>query len=502
MKKRKKGMALCLAVCMAAGLTACGNGGKNGAEGTAEPSVQDTSAKQETNPADTTKTDTTKADTTETTAADPQKEGTASLYDKYPAADLGGRTVTIGVNWDYVPANTEYVFNADTDDPGILYTLENMKRIEEKYNCKLQYVNIPYDQRMEKITTSVMSQSPVADIMGLDIAQILPLAANDMLLAYEEIVPENNDVFGEQLLVAPQGTVFGKTYAIEVQGLPVTGDYLCVNLDIVNALGLAADPVELYEKGEWTWDAFMEIAKAATKDTDGDGKADQFGISGPPSTIANMLTASNGGSYFDENANVQTLDSPETMQAFEQFNLIYNVEKAALVAGTMADWDQNLYAFKEGKAAMSYMADWVMPDGDARPEYEYTVVPFPKGPANKTDSTFMKAMAGYVILKGVKDPQYIYQIYEELKIPEDEDLDERDQGTRDWLANKFRIEEDIERTFEICGTGAKYDAFTGIPGFPVGEILGAIYEDGKTPAQAVEEFKPVAQDKINAIMKK
>ncbi|UVI33487.1 extracellular solute-binding protein [Paenibacillus spongiae] len=30
------------------------------------------------------------------------------------------------------------------------------------------------------------------------------------------------------------------------------------------------DPQELHEKGEWNWDTFLDIAKKATKDTNGD----------------------------------------------------------------------------------------------------------------------------------------------------------------------------------------------------------------------------------------
>ncbi|WP_054739783.1 hypothetical protein [Cellulosilyticum ruminicola] len=44
----------------------------------------------------------------------------------------------------------------------------------------------------------------------------------------------------------------------------VNACFLGVNEDIISGLGIE-DPVELYEKGQWTWDKFLEIAKAQQK---------------------------------------------------------------------------------------------------------------------------------------------------------------------------------------------------------------------------------------------
>ena len=51
-----------------------------------------------------------------------------------------------------------------------------------------------------------------------------------------------------------------------VTGVPFV---LYYNEDILNALG---------EKAPETWDDFARICQEATKDTDGDGKVDQYGL--------------------------------------------------------------------------------------------------------------------------------------------------------------------------------------------------------------------------------
>lgn len=49
-------------------------------------------------------------------------------------------------------------------------------------------------------------------------------------------------------------------------------------------------PGELYAKGEWTWDKFIEYCDILTQDTDGDGKIDQWGL-GPRYKLQNFAYA-------------------------------------------------------------------------------------------------------------------------------------------------------------------------------------------------------------------
>ena len=49
-------------------------------------------------------------------------------------------------------------------------------------------------------------------------------------------------------------------------------------------------PGELYAKGEWTWDKFLEYCDVLTQDTDGDGRIDQWGL-GPRYKLQNFAYA-------------------------------------------------------------------------------------------------------------------------------------------------------------------------------------------------------------------
>lgn len=478
----KKVLAFALAAAMTMGLAACSDNGKG--DKTSSPSSTPTSSK----------------DTDESTPS----EETSDLVDptaKYEPYDLGGRVITIANNWDEKPPNTAYVPDPATDSADVLAKLERMKMVEEKYNCKIEYINVAYDDRIEKITSSVMAGAPIADLIGLDIGQILPLAQKELIIPYDDIIPANADVINEQIAVVPQGKLFGKIYAIEGSGLPVVGDCLAVNMDIINSLGLEKDPAAMWESGEWTWDAFMEVAKKATKDTDGDGKIDQWGISGPVQPILEMLTASNNSNFFDDAAKKENFSSKETMEALDMFNKIYNVEKVGRVVNEYADYDANKDAFMDGKSAMWWAPQWIFPDGENKIKLNFTFISTPKGPSSEGNESFLMKMAGKCMLKGTKDPQYVYQIWEELCVPYDLDFEGKREGTMEWLQGKFPTQVDVDRFLKICGEGAKDDASNGIPEYPTGTIVDGIIAQGKTPAQAVEENKLIAQGKIDAIFK-
>ncbi|OEF99165.1 hypothetical protein BHF71_09790 [Vulcanibacillus modesticaldus] len=75
-----------------------------------------------------------------------------------------------------------------------------------------------------------------------------------------------------------------------------------------------------------TWDEFIEMGKKLTKDTDGDGKIDQYGfiVNGWPPIHTWLWTY--GGGDVDENGNV-IIDTPESKKALEVLYDILHVSK-------------------------------------------------------------------------------------------------------------------------------------------------------------------------------
>lgn len=412
--------------------------------------------------------------------------------DRWGEIDMGGATITIAYNWDYVPANTDYVYNPETDGIGVLEDLEAMKYVEAKYNCRIERINLDWNQRVPAITNSVMNKSYLADLILLDQGQILPLAAQELLYPLNILLPETADIFTDNQIFVSSGKLMGNDYAIVTAGASSSGYMLGVNLDLVDELGLE-NPVELYENGEWTWEKMKEICINATKDTDGDGQNDVWGLSGAPYEIAFQLIAANDGYKADLTARKQGLDDPRTMEALNFFHELYNVEKVAYVAGgNIDDWNGNRGAFLEGKSALYLTQDWMM--GNAV-SYNWAVIPFPEGPQNESGATYFWSVSGACIPKSSPNPLWAYIVYEELTGYKT--LEERSEGNIEWLGGFVQTEEDIARINDISANGAKMDESSGLSNFPDYAIIWNIINAGKTPAQAVEENKQVAQDSID-----
>jgi multiple sugar transport system substrate-binding protein len=78
---------------------------------------------------------------------------------------------------------------------------------------------------------------------------------------------------------------------------------------------------------EWTWDDFMETARALTQDTDGDGEVDQWGFinNGWPPPYIFIWQA--GGELINQDFTEAPIDSPEFIEGFQFFlDTAYNPE--------------------------------------------------------------------------------------------------------------------------------------------------------------------------------
>ena len=90
-------------------------------------------------------------------------------------------------------------------------------------------------------------------------------------------------------------------------------------------------PGELYAKGEWTWDKFIEYCDLLTQDTDGDGKIDQWGL-GPRYKLQNFAYASNiigiqevGNGFLQSN-----WDDENLLKYFEFVTNLENIQARAI----------------------------------------------------------------------------------------------------------------------------------------------------------------------------
>ena len=138
-----------------------------------------------------------------------------------------------------------------------------LKDWEKENDCKVNLTVIPWDKYEETYTTALNSGE------GPDVGYMY----NEMFPTYidagavEDMSSYVTDEHKKEYKYLSNGNMMDGQYGWPlVTGVPFV---LYYNEDILNALG---------EKAPETWDDFARICQEATKDTDGDGKVDQYGF--------------------------------------------------------------------------------------------------------------------------------------------------------------------------------------------------------------------------------
>ena len=95
--------------------------------------------------------------------------------------DLGGRVIKIVDHYERAPQPGDQSYFG-----GIREQLFN--DAEKKYNVKIQYEVVPFDEKVNQLTTTVLAGEPYADIIGLSAVHAGPLIEQDFLYALDEII--------------------------------------------------------------------------------------------------------------------------------------------------------------------------------------------------------------------------------------------------------------------------------------------------------------------------
>lgn len=231
----------------------------------------------------------------------------------------------------------------DSDTQGNFSKL--LQGFEEENHCKVKMEMIPWDTYGEKWNLSLSAgESP--DIGYLYAEMYANYIASGKI---EELSSYMTEEDYKEYLYLDRGKMMGGLYGMPIMtGVPFV---LFYNKDILESLN---------EQPPVTWDDFVRICKKATKDTDGDGKIDQYGYavglnSGDMSNlymlnayVYSLLWQSGGDIYSDDYKTVR-FDDEAGKKAIDFFVSLkeYMPENVLSLAGT----DAFSTIFGEGKAA-------------------------------------------------------------------------------------------------------------------------------------------------------
>lgn len=291
-----------------------------------------------------------------------------------------------------------------------------------------------------------------------------------------------------------KGKVFGmRRWAHENR----TGVYF--NKRLLTEAGI--DPNEIYElqrTHQWTWDKFEEYLKILTKDTDGDGAMDQYGLL-EANSLRDIMVASNGGNLVGQDPTTKKytfeVDKPETIKALDTAQDW--IEKYNKPTPEGANWDWFFSDFINGGTAFCVQQAYCAGQNFKGMEDDFGFVAFPMGPS-KTNYVDLNQDNVYAI-PGCYEPDrankiaFAYSMYYH-PVPEYEDYSIYTPG---YIEN-FRDTEAPEETMGYMKEEIVNQMHSFVPGISVGNDLYWQINKENTAAAQAESIRESWQAYIDA----
>ena len=437
------------------------------------------------------------------------------------------RHIVIGTTWDIFYDSTHedvYANPGYTGDLAQDMMFERVEYVEDNWNVTFEFLNMTYAGSRESINTSIMAGTPDVDVYMVGMAVAAPAIANGYAIDLRDILPEDHPVLtGEDAVLSYVDVGNGSVsllIANKKENMVADTKPLGFNLQMIEDANLE-DPRDLVERGEWTWDKFIEYCQVLTKDVDGDGIIDVYGFGGWPEDYLSNLLMSNG-TYIAGNP-TENLSSPEVaevLQFLQDLNLTYGV---MYPIPEVNGWDICRYLYRERKVAFSPLAAWIMSTNDdyayKKPElttleYDMVFVPWPVGPSGDAETNAAKTTSatGYMIPVGVEDPEFVFNVlYDVLNWygydPEDPAAAEAALEVRDneealgwWYgvtAKDIDLQEHNFNTMYEMGLKQQFEMWNNLG---ISMELTALINGEYTVAQYQEIFKQPVQDAITMLM--
>ncbi len=293
--------------------------------------------------------------------------------------NLGGMEIYI---YDYWTSSAE---RSKEPDEKTAATYAYQDWLMETYNFKMtQIAKGDWASNVEEMIS--FAQAPDTNALFILAPGFVsgPLA-NDMLTPWDPEMVSKSKFNSATVDFMTKG---GKIYGVSV-GKAEPRQCLYFNKRVLKEAGINVESIyDMQKDGTWTWDEFEKLLKQLTRDTDNDGVNDVFGMTGFNSDMWLISVFSNGGSFFDYDANgelVVTANSDATKNALTWAKYIWDTYTMPAPDGS--SWDYFKEAFKQGNCGfyMYQCYGGFNMNGEQNTELidmedEWGCVAFPKGP--------------------------------------------------------------------------------------------------------------------------
>lgn len=423
--------------------------------------------------------------------------------------DLGG--------YEFVLASPFIQNDPDMDSiMGSEQSLEEARRyVEETYNCKI--IVKYFEPTIENMRSKIMANDKIADVIHIPINNLL----QSIRAGYVQCIDDIDGIYTDDYRWIDECTSMasydGSCYGINFMRPSEVRTCLIYNRDVLKNSGVTEDIETLVKNNEWTFDKFEEIAKKCTKDTDGNGVTDVWGLL--PAIFNELgiaMVNSNGGSLVTVENGVakENFTSKEAVTALNYLSKWVNEDKiCANVYGSEARYDFTTqeYAkyFANGECAFMFCESWLVTQylkNVADTDLDYGMVPFPMGPdATDYASASFNALVFAIPATNTKDLDKTVIIMNALAKAVAGEEDEADEAyDYDIMMDYFQKDDTksvemykfvLSKSYVDLGAGidSLYDDFAQRC------VVDACYRHAGTPASATEALGGTYQGVIDSV---
>lgn len=413
---------------------------------------------------------------------------TSTVSSQVATLNLNGRKVSV-VSWfDEAP------------QPGTEFGDLMIKRrndIEKKYNFEFQFDILPADQLIPQFTAAAMAGDALGDLIKVRHYWAFPA------LVDKKYIQSLSDVFDMTKSninadIKRFSTIGGKIYGYSAAKNGV-GTICFFNKDMFAKNNLPV-PYQFYDNGTWTWDKFAEIAKLATKDTNGDGKTDIWG-SGNLEIFQQIepIIFSFGGSLMEyiEDKPVSKLTSAGTLACLSMINKLIMVDKSCEIAPAGAKWDYSIQQFQSGKYAMLIMGNFAAQSLKTDMTDKFGMVPMPKGGTATEYTNYLAELHCMVMPSALKidDAKKIGQVYQDYTAP----LEMSEKATRTSMEAYTCDTESVDMQLNLMKSAviSNHNVYPTPLWSIVVPAMVATVKGTKTPSAAMNSVDQAWQKAIN-----
>lgn len=284
-------------------------------------------------------------------------------------------------------------------------------------------------------------------------------------------------------------------------GLPEPRTGVFFNKRILQENGIDPElPYDLQKEGKWTWEAFEDLCKKLTKDTNNDGITDQWAMASKNDLWAENILYSNGVKLISkENGKfVNNAGTDAAMEAWDFVRRTFTTYQRPQLEGE--SWDYYFAAFQNGEVAFCCEDQYnCQPNGkfnSMKDDYGFVCCPMgPKGFGHVTTihGTNMVVLPSFYDLDTAKKIMKIIDFYTE-EVPGYDDPEAWKEGY--WVS--FRDERAVNETLQYMLDYPYESIASYVPDLTSAEMAWNIC-GGADPLETYERFKDQWQALIDNV---